>query len=30
MVVEKGHPVVRVSIYDAVECVNRVIELPKA
>jgi hypothetical protein len=30
MVIKKGHPVVRVSIYDAVECVNRVLELPKA
>ena len=30
MVIKKGHPVVRVSIYDAAECVNRVIELPKA
>jgi hypothetical protein len=30
MVIKKGHPVVRVSIYDAVECINRVIELPKA
>jgi hypothetical protein len=25
MVIKKGHPVVRVSIYDAVECVNRVL-----
>jgi hypothetical protein len=30
MVIKKGHPVVQVSIYDAVECVNRVLELPKA
>jgi hypothetical protein len=30
MAIKKGHPVVRVSIYDAVECVNRAIELPKA
>ena len=30
MVIKKGHPVVRVSIYDTVECVNRVLELPKA
>ena len=30
LVIKKGHPVVRVSVYDAVECVNRVIELPKA
>ena len=30
LVIKKGHPVVRVSVYDAVECVNRVIELPRA
>ena len=30
MVIKKGHPVVRVSIYDTAECVNRVLELPKA
>ena len=30
MVIKKEHPVVRVSIYDAVECVNLVLELPKA
>ena len=30
LVIKKGHPVVRVSIYDTVECVNRVLELPKA
>lgn len=30
MVIKKRHPVVRVSVYDAVECVNRVIELPTA
>jgi hypothetical protein len=29
MVIKKGHPVVRVSVYDAVECVNRIIELPQ-
>ena len=29
LVIKTGHPVVRVSVYDAVECVNRVIELPK-
>ena len=29
MVIKKGHPVVRVSIYDTVECVNRIIESPK-
>ena len=29
MVIKKGHPVVRVSVYDTVECVNRIIELPK-
>jgi len=28
--IKKGHPVVRVSIYDAPECVNRVPEFPKA
>jgi hypothetical protein len=27
--IKKAHPVVRVSVYDAVECVNRIIELPK-
>jgi hypothetical protein len=26
--IKKGHPVVRVAVYDAVECVNRIIELP--
>jgi len=29
LVIKKGHPVVRVAVYDAVECVNRIIELPK-
>jgi hypothetical protein len=29
MDIKKGHPVVRVSVYDAVECVNRIIEPPK-
>jgi hypothetical protein len=28
MVIKKAHPVVRVSVYDAVECLNRIIELP--
>jgi len=28
--IKKAHPVVRVSVYDAVECTNRIIELPKA
>jgi hypothetical protein len=27
--IKKGHPVVRVAVYDAVECSNRIIELPK-
>ena len=27
--IKKGHPVVRVAIYDTVECVNKVIELPE-
>jgi formylglycine-generating enzyme required for sulfatase activity len=30
MEIKKAHPVVRVSVYDAVECTNRIIELPKA
>ena len=30
MVIKKGHPVVRVAVYDAVESVNRIIELPKS
>jgi hypothetical protein len=29
LVIKQGHPVVRVSIYDTVACVNNVIELPK-
>jgi hypothetical protein len=29
LVIKKGHPVVRVTVYDAVECSNRLIELPK-
>ena len=28
LVIKKGHPVVRVAIYDTVECVNKVIDLP--
>jgi hypothetical protein len=28
MRIKKGHPVVRVAVYDAIECVNRIIELP--
>jgi hypothetical protein len=28
--IKKAHPVVRVSVYDAVECINRIIEAPKA
>jgi hypothetical protein len=27
--IKKGHPVVRVAVYDTVECINRIIELPK-
>jgi len=27
--IKKGHPVVRVAVYDAVECSNWIIELPK-
>jgi hypothetical protein len=27
--IKKGHPVVRVAVYDAVECSNCIIELPK-
>jgi hypothetical protein len=27
--IKKRHPVVRVAVYDAVECSNRIIELPK-
>jgi hypothetical protein len=30
MVIKKGHPVVRVSVYDTIECINRTIEPPKA
>lgn len=30
LVIKKGHPVVRVAVYDTVECINRIIELPKA
>jgi hypothetical protein len=29
LVIKKGHPIVRVAIYDTVEHVNKVIELPK-
>ena len=29
MVIKKGHPVVRVSVYDTVEGINRILELPK-
>jgi hypothetical protein len=29
MEIKKAHPIVRVSVYDAVECTNRIIELPK-
>jgi len=28
LVIKRGHPVVRVTVYDAVECTNRIIELP--
>jgi hypothetical protein len=28
LIIKKGHPVVRVAVYDTVECVNRIIELP--
>jgi hypothetical protein len=27
--IKKAHPVVRVAVYDAVECSNSIIELPK-
>jgi hypothetical protein len=27
--IKKAHPIVRVAVYDAVECVNRVIEVPQ-
>ena len=30
VVIKKGHPVVRVSVYDTIECTNRIIERPKA
>jgi hypothetical protein len=30
LIIKKGHPIVRVAVYDAVECVNRFIELPEA
>jgi len=29
MIIKRAHPVVRVSVYDAVECLNRIIELPE-
>jgi hypothetical protein len=28
--IKKAHPVVRVAVYDVVECINQIIELPKA
>ena len=28
--IKKGYPVVRVAVYDVVECVNQIIELPTA
>ena len=28
LVIKSGHPIVRVTIYDTVECVNKIIELP--
>lgn len=30
MVIKKGHPIVRVAVYDTVECLNRIIELPES
>jgi hypothetical protein len=30
MEIKKGHPIVRVSVYDAIACTNQIIELPKA
>jgi hypothetical protein len=27
--IKKRHPIVRVAVYDTVECMNRIIELPK-
>ena len=30
MIIKKGHPVVRVSVYDTIECINRIIEPAKA
>jgi hypothetical protein len=30
LVIKSEHPVVRVAVYDAVESVNRIIELPKS
>jgi hypothetical protein len=29
MVIKKGHPIVRVSVYDSVETENKIIELPQ-
>jgi hypothetical protein len=29
MVIKKGHPIVRVSVYDSLETANKIIELPK-
>jgi hypothetical protein len=29
LAIKKSHPVVRVTVYDAMECSNRLIELPK-
>jgi hypothetical protein len=28
--IKKAHPIVRVSVYDTVECTNQIIEVPKA
>jgi hypothetical protein len=27
--IKKGHPIVRVAVYDTVECINRIIELTR-
>jgi hypothetical protein len=29
MVIKKGHPIVRVSVYDSVETANKILELPE-
>jgi hypothetical protein len=30
MVIKRGHPIIQVSVYDTVQCINRIIDLQKA